>query len=90
MAEVIDNITHTIRERSKLQRDIQVMTAQGRLSGLVLTGLPFIVGFFMAWINPTYFGPMLERKVGQMMLLYGVVSLLLCHMMVRRIVKIRV
>jgi tight adherence protein B len=90
MAEVIDNITYTIRERAKLQRDIQVMTAQGRLSGLVLTALPFIVGTFMYLRNPEYFGPMVERRTGQMWLLYGLVSLLVGHMMVRRIVKIQV
>jgi len=90
MAEVIDNITYTIRERAKLQRDIQVMTAQGRLSGLVLTALPFIVGTFMFVRNPTYFGPMVTRRTGQMWLLYGVCSLLAGHIMVRRIVKIQV
>lgn len=90
MAEVIDNITYTIRERAKLQRDIQVMTAQGRLSGLVLTALPFAVGTFMFLRNPTYFGPMVQRRVGLMMLLYAGVSLLVGHLMVRRIVKIRV
>ena len=44
LAEVLDNISYTIRERFKLQRDIQVLTAQGRLSGGVLTALPFFVG----------------------------------------------
>jgi len=90
MAEVIDNITYTIRERAKLQRDIQVMTAQGRLSGLVLTALPFIVGTFMFLRNPTYFSPMVTRRTGQMWLLYGCISLLAGHIMVRRIVKIQV
>src|SRR5579862_330754 len=44
LAEVVENITHTIRERFKLLRDVQVMTAQGRLSGGVLTMLPIGVG----------------------------------------------
>ncbi len=90
LAEVIDNITHTIRERARLQRDIQVLTAQGRLSGLVLTSLPFIVGAFMYLYNPTYFAPMVERPVGHYLLLYGLMSLLIGHFMVRRIVKIEV
>ena len=90
MAEVIDNITYTIRERAKLQRDIQVMTAQGRLSGMVLTALPFIVGTFMFVQNPDYFGPMVTRPTGQRLLLYAICSLLAGHLMVRRIVKIQV
>ena len=87
---LIDNVTYTIRERAKLQRDIQVLTAQGRLSGLVLTSLPFVVGTFMYIYNPSYFGPMVQRRNGQMLLAYGVVSLLIGHFMVRRIVKIQV
>jgi tight adherence protein B len=90
MAEVIDNVTYTIRERAKLQRDIQVLTAQGRLSGMVLTALPFIVGTFMFVYNPSYFGPMVQRRTGQMLLAYGVGSLIVGHFMVRRIVKIQV
>ena len=90
LAEVIDNITHTIRERARLQRDIQVLTAQGRLSGLVLTALPFVVGSFMYVYNPSYFAPMIQRPVGQYLLLYGLLSLLIGHLLVRRIVKIEV
>lgn len=90
MAEVIDNVTYTIRERAKLQRDIQVLTAQGRLSGLVLTALPFLVGGFMFIYNPSYFRPMVERRTGHLLLLYGVSSLLVGHLMVRRIVRFRV
>jgi tight adherence protein B len=90
LAEVIDNVTYTIRERAKLQRDIQVLTAQGRLSGLVLTSLPFVVGGFMYLYNPEYFAPMVQRRNGQMLLLYGIVSLLAGHFMVRRIVRIQV
>jgi tight adherence protein B len=90
MAEVIDNVGYTIRERAKLQRDIQVLTAQGRLSGLVLTALPFIVGGFMFVYNPEYFRPMVERRTGHLLLLYGIASLAMGHFMVRRIVKLRV
>jgi tight adherence protein B len=90
MAEVIDNCAHTIRERAKLQRDIQVLTAQGRLSGLVLTALPFFVGGFMFLYNPSYFQPMVERRTGHLLMLYGAASLLMGHFLVRRIVKLRV
>ena len=90
LAEVIDNVTYTIRERARLQRDIQVMTAQGRLSGLVLTSLPFALGMFLYFYIPEYFAPMIDRPVGHYLLLYGLLSLLIGHVMVRRIVKIEV
>src|SRR5262249_44129004 len=90
MAEVIDNVTHTIRERAKLQRDMQVLTAQGRLSGLVLTILPFGGGCAFYCFNRTYFDPMLNRPLGLYILAYGAGSLIMGHFWVRRIVKIEV
>jgi tight adherence protein B len=90
LAEVLDNTSYTIRERFKLLRDIQVMTAQGRLSGAVLTCLPIFVGAFMYFLNPEYFAPMLEDQRGWYMLGYAVISIMMGHYMIRRIVNIRV
>jgi tight adherence protein B len=90
LAEVLANIGHTVRERFKISRDVRVLTAQGRLSGNVLTALPFIVGFTMYWLNPTYFKPMTTTTVGRYMLLYVVVSVCLGHFAIRRIVSIKV
>jgi tight adherence protein B len=90
LAEVIENVAYTIRERAKLQRDIQVLTAQGRLSGTVLTFLPFGVGTFLYLYNPEYFAPMVQRPTGQHLLMYGFMSLLIGHFLVRRIIKIEV
>jgi tight adherence protein B len=90
LAEVLENITHTIRERFKLLRGVQVMTAQGRLSGGVLTILPIAVGLFMYFLNPTYFAPMLEKQTGLYMLGYSLASIVIGHLVIQRIVRIRV
>jgi tight adherence protein B len=90
MAEVIENVTHTIRERAKLMRDVEVLTAQGRLSGMVLTLAPFAVGTIFYFTNRDYFGPMIERTQGHWLMAYGCLSLLIGHLWVRRIVKIEV
>jgi tight adherence protein B len=90
LAEVLNNVSYTIRERFKLLREIRTMTAQGRLSGGVLTSLPFLVaaGFYL--FNPTYFGPMIERTTGHYMIAYALVSIILGHLVIRRIVNMRV
>src|SRR5262245_59183380 len=80
LAEVINNTSYTIRERFKLMREIRTMTAQGRLSGLVLTALPFLVGTALFFWNPVYFTVMLERPAGHMMLAYALVSILVGHL----------
>ena len=90
LAEVLNNTTYTIRERFKLLREVRVMTAQGRLSGLVLTALPFLVGGALFVLNPLYFGVMLERSAGHFMLAYALLSILLGHFVIRRIIQIKV
>ena len=90
LAEVLENITHTIRERFKILRDVQVMTAQGRMSGSVLTLLPIAAGVFMYFLNPTYFTPMLQKQAGLYMLGYAFGSIIIGHFFIRRLVRIRV
>jgi len=88
LTEVLDKIGHTIRERFKLQREMAVLTAQGRMSGRVLTALPFVAALGMSFLNPTYFGPMLEDPTGRAMLMCGGVSLFVGHLIIRRLVRI--
>ncbi len=90
LAEVLDNISYTIRERFKLLREVRVMTAQGRLSGMVLTGLPFLVSVCLVLFSPEYFKPMIETRTGWYMMGYGLVSILLGHVVIQRIVRIKV
>lgn len=90
MVEVLENIAHTVRERFKLLRDVQVMTAQGRLSGGLLACLPVVVALVIGSITPSYFDPMIETQTGHFMIAYAVGSILLGHLMIQRIVKIKV
>ncbi len=90
LAEVLDNISYTIRERFKVQRETRVLTAQGRLSGGVLTVLPFLVAIGMSIFNPGYLSPMFESETGRHMLMYAAGSLLVGHFVIRRLVSIKV
>ena len=47
LATVLDKIVETIRDRTKIQRQIKTLTAQGRLSGIVIALMPFILSFFL-------------------------------------------
>jgi tight adherence protein B len=90
LAEVLDNISYTIRERFKLLRETRVLTAQGRLSGYLLSFLPFGVGVGIWLMNPKYFAPMVETPAGRGMMVYCAISILLGHIVMSRIVKIKV
>ena len=90
LAEVLENVSHTVRERFKLLRDVSTMTAQGRLSGGMLALLPLIVALVLGIVAPEYLMPLVEKPTGRFMIAYAVGSILLGHMMIQRIVKIRV
>lgn len=64
LAEVLQIVADTMRARERLRRDVRALTAEGRLSGLILAGLPFAL-FLMLWImNREYLMPLLTYKVG--------------------------
>ncbi len=54
LAEVLDTVAETIRERNQIRRQVQALSAEGRLSAYVLLALPFGVGTFIFLTNPTY------------------------------------
>ncbi|MBK8021362.1 MAG: type II secretion system F family protein [Chloroflexi bacterium] len=62
LAEILDVISHTIRERIKLKGEIRVLTAQGRITGYVISFLPIILALFLYGINPTYMGNLFENR----------------------------
>ena len=60
LADVLDSISGTIRERIKIKGQIRVMTSQQRATGWMLTGLPFATGTFLMMINPEYMMEMFQ------------------------------
>lgn len=58
LALVLDNVGETVRERQKLRRQINVLTAEGRLSAYVLTALPILLAVALLVTNPDYFEPL--------------------------------
>ena len=64
LSEILDKIAHTIRERTRILGEIQTLTAQGRISGLVIGGLPFGLGAILYLINPSYISLLWTYKKG--------------------------
>lgn len=63
LAEILEVIGHTIRERIKLKGEIRVLTSQGRITGYLISGLPITLGAFLMLINPNYMGNLFENKL---------------------------
>lgn len=62
LAEILDIIGHTVRERIKLKGEIQVLTAQGRITGYLISFLPIILALFLYSINKDYMGRLFEDR----------------------------
>lgn len=62
LAEILEVINHTIRERIKLKGEIAVLTAQGRITGWLISGLPIVLALFLMIINPHYMGELFTNR----------------------------
>jgi len=90
LAEILDNISHTIRERIRIKGEIKTLTAQGRISGLIIGLMPPAIFAILLVINPTYIRVLFESKTGFFVMLGGVVSELFGVLVIKKIVNIEV
>jgi tight adherence protein B len=90
LAEILDNIAYTIRERVRIKGEIQTLTAQARASGSIITALPILLATFMFFVTPTYFQPMFSNFIGWVLIAIGAFMIFLGNMVIRRIVQIEV
>jgi tight adherence protein B len=90
LATVLDKIVETIRDRTKIQRQIMTLTAQGRLSGIVIGLLPVILGFVLYLIEPQYIGTLFSHRIGILLLVAGVVSGVIGFVLIRKLTLIEV
>jgi len=88
LTEILEKISYTIRERFKLTGQIQVYTAQGRLSAWVLSSLPIMFLLIISAINPSYLQPLFTEQAGRYMLLTGAVLQIIGVITVRKIVRL--
>jgi tight adherence protein B len=90
LAEVLDKTSHVIRERFRLKRQIMVHTAQGRLTGLVLTCLPIVLGIGIYFVDPGMISILWHRQIGIEMMWGAAGLILLGGFVIYRIVNIDV
>jgi tight adherence protein B len=90
LAEILDNVADTLRERATMRRQVKVLTAEGRLSAWVLALMPFALALYMFAVNPEYISLLFTSQVGLIMVGVGGVLLVLGILWMRKIVDIDV
>jgi tight adherence protein B len=97
LAEILDSIAFTIRERIRIKGEIRTLTAQQRMSGYVVGGLPFFLAFFIFLAAPKFFDPMFVKPpdvlgipMGLILMGIAVIAMGIGFMLIRKIVDIEV
>lgn len=90
LAEILDNLSYVIRERFKILRQVRVYTAQGRLTMLLLMGMPPLIVMMMLFMNPMFIRPLFTDPIGHVMLVIGLILQTVGYFVIRKIIRIQV
>ncbi|MGF1678079.1 MAG: type II secretion system F family protein [Candidatus Methylacidiphilales bacterium] len=90
LAEIFDTTAQTIRERIKIQGKISALTTQGKLSGILVGVLPFLLGFVLTLLNPDYMGPLISTLPGYVVIGFGILLQLTGFIVIWKIVSIEI
>jgi tight adherence protein B len=88
LAEILDGVAATIRDRNQIRRQVQALSAEGRMSAVVLIALPFVLAFAISIINPGYLDVLFQRPIGRVILGLGVVLMTIGVAWIRRLIRI--
>jgi tight adherence protein B len=90
LAEILDNLSYVIRERFKIQRQVRVYTAQGRLTMALLMGMPPVIVTVMLLVEPSFIHPLFADPIGHTLLVAGITLQTIGYFVIRKIIKIQV
>jgi len=90
LAEILDNLSYVIRERFKIQRQVRVYTAQGRLTMALLMGMPPVIVTVMLLVEPAFIRPLFSDPIGHTLLVAGITLQTIGYFVIRKIIKIQV
>ncbi len=90
LAEVLTNVAATMRERERLRRQVSVLSAEGRLSAIILGALPLLFVTYLVLVRPEYISVLITSPIGIVMIVVGVVLLIGGSFWLRKVVTVEV
>jgi len=88
LAEVLDNVAETIRDRDQIRRQVRALSAEGRMSAVILVLMPFALALAMSIVSPEYLGELTGTAAGRIMIGGALVMIGVGAVWIRRIVKV--
>lgn len=90
LAEILEKVSLTIRERFKIMEDFRTMTTSSRLSGWILCAIPFVLVFLLTMFNPEYMSVLVHDSRGHYVLAFALVWQMLGMLLIKKFLSIRV
>lgn len=88
LADILDTMLETLRERQRIAAEVRALTAQGRLSGWIVSLLPVAIGSFLYLMNPSYIGLLFTTTLGRVMIGIALFNELMGVMLIKGIIKV--
>jgi tight adherence protein B len=90
LAELVESLAHIIRERFKFEGKVRILTAEGKLSAVILVALPILIGVWLQISNPDFLKPLWNDPIGHIMLAGAAILLVIGMFVMKQMVKIEV
>jgi tight adherence protein B len=89
LAEILDMVADTVRQRQQFSRKVKALTAQGRMSAYVLLAMPFLMGLAIFALNPAYMSILFTSSAGKLMIGVSLVMMAIGGVIIRKIVSFK-
>jgi len=90
LAEILEKVSQTIRERFRIMEDFRTLTTSSRLSGYILCAIPFVLVFLLTMLNPEYMAVLVKDSRGHYVIAFAFVWQMLGMLLIRKFLSIRV
>lgn len=90
LAELLETVSETLRERDQVRRQVKVLSAEGKLSAIILVALPFVLLLYLFVVNPTYLTPLITNVIGWFMIGGAAILMVVGVIWMSRMIKIDV
>ena len=90
LAEIMDKLGHVIRERFRILGQVRIYTAQGRMTGYILSAMPFVVGLLLYLLNPSYIMTLFKEQMGWYLIGTALALQIMGFFVIRKIIDIKV